>query len=612
MTHNPEFTTCEFYWAYKDYHDLMDNTELMISGMVKDITGDLKIQYPRKDGTMQTVDFTPPFARIPLVSGLEKILNVKIPGDLLSQEANTFLSDLCNKLDCKCPDPRTTARLLDKLVGDYLEGSIMDKPVFIIDHPGVMSPLAKYHRDDPCLTERFELFIMGKEVCNSYTELNNPLVQRRNFADQAKVSKDDDEAQMHDEDFCTALEYGLPPTAGWGLGIDRMTMFLTGMDNIKEVLLFPAMKPKEFDAGEEVEEKKEGAVRIVVATSVEEKMHLITRNLDEVMGAETAQASLRGILETRDLKLYWGTATTGKPHVGYFVPMSKIADFLRAGAQVKILFADLHAFLDNMKAPWELLELRTKYYEAVIKGMLESIGVPLSKLTFVRGTDFQLSKKYTLDMYKLTSVVTVRNAQKAGAEVVKQVESPPTAGLLYPLLQGLDEEYLGVDAQFGGVDQRKIFTFAETFLPKIGYKKRLHLMNPMVPGLTGSKMSSSEPSSKIDLLDTPKNVQKKINGAFCEEGKVENNGVLAFCKMVLFPLSPSGSLTVERPEQYGGTVSFDNYLALEQAFVSLAVHPGDLKKAVATRLNELLEPIRQKFNDPLLQQLAKDAYPEEK
>jgi len=380
-------------------------------------------------------------------------------------------------------------------------------------------------------------------------------------------------------------------------------MFLTGMDNIKEVLLFPAMKPKEF---EEKEERAKG--------TVEEKMHLITRNLDEVMGAETAQANLRSILEVRDLKLYWGTATTGKPHVGYFVPMSKIADFLRAGAQVKILFADLHAFLDNMKAPWELLELRTKYYEAVIKGMLESIGVPLSKLTFVRGTDFQLSKKYTLDMYKLTSIVTVRNAQKAGAEVVKQVESPPTAGLLYPLLQGLDEEYLGVDAQFGGVDQRKIFTFAETFLPKIGYKKRLHLMNPMVPGLIpglpGGKMSSSDPSSKIDLLDSVKNVQKKINGAFCEEGKVENNGVLAFCKMVLFPLSATGSLSIERPEQYGGNVSFDNYAALEQAFVSLAVHPGDLKRCVAARINELLEPIRQKFNSPALQELAKAAYPE--
>merc|ERR1712137_778660 len=138
---------------------------------------------------------------------------------------------------------------------------------------------------------------------------------------------------------------------------------------------------------------------------------------DEVMGAEKSIGNLTNILKQRDLKVYWGTATTGKPHVAYFVPMSKIADFLRAGCEVKILFADLHAYLDNMKAPWELLRLRTKYYGAVIKGMLEAIGVPLEKLIFVRGTEYQLSQKYTLDVYKLTSLVSLRNAQKAGAEV---------------------------------------------------------------------------------------------------------------------------------------------------------------------------------------------------
>lgn len=119
-----------------------------------------------------------------------------------------------------------------------------------------------------------------------------------------------------------------------------------------------------------------------------EKYELITRNLTEWLGDD----KLKTILKERDLSLYWGTATTGKPHIGYFVPMSKIADFLRAGAEVTILFADLHAYLDNMKAPWELLELRTQYYETVIKAMLRSIDVPLDKLKFVKGTDYQLSK----------------------------------------------------------------------------------------------------------------------------------------------------------------------------------------------------------------------------
>ncbi|GFU20917.1 tyrosine--tRNA ligase, cytoplasmic, partial [Nephila pilipes] len=165
--------------------------------------------------------------------------------------------------------------------------------------------------------------------------------------------------------------------------------------------------------------------------SPDEKIHLIKRNLQEVLGED----KLIEILKERDVKIYWGTATTGKPHVAYFVPMSKIADFLKAGCEVTILFADLHAYLDNMKAPWELLDLREKYYEAVIKAMLESIGVPLEKLKFVRGSDYQLSKEYTLDVYRLASLVTEHDAKKAGAEVVKQVEHPFLSSLMYPGLQ---------------------------------------------------------------------------------------------------------------------------------------------------------------------------------
>jgi len=342
--------------------------------------------------------------------------------------------------------------------------------------------------------------------------------------------------------------------------------------------------------------------------TMEEKMNFITRNLDEVMGEKHALANMKETMSKRDLTIYWGTATTGKPHVAYFVPMSKIADFLRAGCEVTILFADLHAYLDNMKAPWELLALRTEYYSVVIKAMLESIGVPLDKLKFVRGSDFQLSREYTLDMYKLTSLVSLRNAQKAGAEVVKQVTSPCLSGLLYPLLQGLDEEYLHVDAQFGGVDQRKIFTFAETFLPKIGYKKRVHLMNPMVPGLTGGKMSSSEAKSKIDLLDTAKSVAKKVKSAFCEPSNVEKNGVLSFVKMVLFPIQ--GEFVIKRAEEHGGDMKFSTYEELEKSFAGGNIFPLDLKIAVILGLNNLLEPIRAKFaNDPKLQELAAKAYP---
>ncbi|NXF31322.1 SYYC protein, partial [Nyctibius bracteatus] len=339
------------------------------------------------------------------------------------------------------------------------------------------------------------------------------------------------------------------------------------------------------------------------APGPQEKYHLITRNLQEVLGED----KLMAILKERELKIYWGTATTGKPHVAYFVPMSKVADFLKAGCEVTILFADLHAYLDNMKAPWELLELRTRYYENVIKAMLESIGVPLEKLKFIRGTDYQLSKEYTLDVYRLSSVVTQHDAKKAGAEVVKQVEHPLLSGLLYPGLQALDEEYLKVDAQFGGVDQRKIFTFAEKYLPSLGYAKRVHLMNPMVPGLTGSKMSSSEEDSKIDLLDRKEDVKKKLKKAFCEPGNVENNGVLSFIKHVLFPLK--SEFVILREEKWGGNKTYTAYEALEKDFAEQVVHPGDLKNSVEVALNKLLDPIREKFNCPELKKLSNAAYP---
>ncbi|KAH9500615.1 hypothetical protein Btru_077089 [Bulinus truncatus] len=344
-----------------------------------------------------------------------------------------------------------------------------------------------------------------------------------------------------------------------------------------------------------------------MAKTPEEKLILLKRNLQEVLGED----KIVDILKTRDLKVYWGTATTGKPHIAYFVPMSKLADFLNAGCEVTILFADLHAYLDNMKAPWDLLELRVKYYEAVIKAMLQSIGVDLSKLKFVKGTDFQLSREYTLDVYRLSSIVTEHDARKAGAEVVKQVDHPLLSGLLYPGLQALDEEYLDCDAQFGGVDQRKIFTYAEKYLPALGFKKRSHLMNPMVPGLTGSKMSSSDEDSKIDLLDSPAQVKQKLKKAFCEPGNVTDNGVLSFCKFVLFPLR-NKAFEIKRKAENGGDIAYDTFEELEKAFANGEVHPGDLKNSVEKYLNELLDPIRKTFESPELKELVAKAYPIQK
>uniref|UniRef100_A0A7S0ZD52 Lysine--tRNA ligase n=1 Tax=Timspurckia oligopyrenoides TaxID=708627 RepID=A0A7S0ZD52_9RHOD len=248
LTHNPEFTACEFYAAYWDYEDLMKLTEELLSSMVKDITGGYKLTYhpegPESDSVVE-LDFTPPFRRVSMVSALEEKLGTTIPKALETEEANQVLKSLCTKHNVECTPPLTTARLLDKLVGEFLEGDCIN-PTFVCDHPEIMSPLAKHHRSLPGMTERFELFVNGKEICNAYTELNNPMVQRERFTQSSKDAEGgDDEAMVTDEDFCVALEYGLPPTGGWGLGIDRLVMMLTDHYAIKDVLLFPAMKPRE-------------------------------------------------------------------------------------------------------------------------------------------------------------------------------------------------------------------------------------------------------------------------------------------------------------------------------------------------------------------------------
>ena len=217
-----------------------------------------------------------------------------------------------------------------------------------------------------------------------------------------------------------------------------------------------------------------------------------------------------------------------------------------------------------------------------------------------------------MDLLRMCTIVTEHDAKKAGAEVVKQVDSATLSGLIYPLMQALDEQYLGVDAQFGGVDQRKIFTLAKDVLPKLGYKERAHLMNPMVPGLAGGKMSSSDPDSKIDVLDAPAVVTKKLKKAFAVPKEVEGNGILSFVEYVLLPAgilrSGTPRFVVERRE--GEPLVYEDISKMHQDYKEDILTPQLLKAAVTKALNELLEPVQAAFNaSKEWQEIQEKAYP---
>lgn len=339
------------------------------------------------------------------------------------------------------------------------------------------------------------------------------------------------------------------------------------------------------------------------------KHKLITNNISEIIG----EADLLSKLEKDEpISFYWGTAPTGKIHIGYLLPMIKISEMIRAGCTGKILFADVHAYLDSMKTSWELLEFRSQYYEEMIKQLLVIFGANLDKIEFIKGSSYQLSHQYTIDVYKMLSKITVDAAQKGGAEVVKQSDNPLMSGLVYPVLQVLDEVYLKTDIELGGVDQRKIFMMSRDNLHKIGYKPTIHIMNKMLPSLagkSGEKMSSSIENSKIELTDTPKNIRKKINKSFLEHQK-HDAPLFEFIKNVIFPLLQFREevFTINRDEKYGGIAKYELYEHLVNDYEVDIICPADIKLGVSDFLIELLEPIRNHFESIEMIELVKKAY----
>jgi lysyl-tRNA synthetase class 2 len=233
-THNPEFTVMEIYVAYKDYNWMMEFTEEMLERIAMELHGTTKVKIGDNE-----IDFKAPFRRLTMIDAIKEHTGIDITGMNEVQ-----LRDVCKELNIEVDESFGKGKLIDEIFGEKAEHNMI-QPTFIIDYPVEMSPLCKKHRDNPELTERFELMVNGKELCNAYTELNDPIDQLERFQEQLKLSeKGDDEAMFIDNDFIRALEYGMPPTSGMGIGIDRLTMFMTGQDSIQDVLFFPQMRPE--------------------------------------------------------------------------------------------------------------------------------------------------------------------------------------------------------------------------------------------------------------------------------------------------------------------------------------------------------------------------------
>lgn len=323
--------------------------------------------------------------------------------------------------------------------------------------------------------------------------------------------------------------------------------------------------------------------------TLEQKYELITKDIKEITG-ETSDINIRSILEERRLNIYWGTSPTGRIHIGYIIPLLKLVDFMKADCNVTVLFADLHAELDNNKINDFNSRQKMIYYRILIYDLLIYLGASSNRLKLRNGRNFQLNDKYTADVYKLASKVKLKDIIKVGNKVIKNNKNPTLSNLLYPVLQALDEEHLHADVQFGCTDQKEIFSFAEEYLPKINYKKRIHLISPMAQSLCNKqKMSSKNSETCIYILDSKKEIHQKIRDMKCVE-------ILLLLKSVIFPMleRKNKRFRIKKLEDY---ILYDNFSDIIKDLKKDKITYDEIKLGVCAKLCNLSKNIKKTFSE---------------
>lgn len=317
----------------------------------------------------------------------------------------------------------------------------------------------------------------------------------------------------------------------------------------------------------------------------EERKQLVMRNTSEIVTEE----ELDEVLEKDSPTTYVGYETSGPLHLGHWLSIRKMLDLQKAGFDVKILFADLHTYL-NKKGEEDWIQAMTEYWEATFK----ACGL---EADYIRGREFQEDTEYFHDVLQMSKETTINRGTRSMQEVARgDRDSQSISQIIYPLMQALDIEYLDVDLAVGGIEQRKIHMLAREALPKVGYDKPACLHHPLVVSLTGGdKMSSSDPKTMFPLHASEETIKERIQDAYCPQGETEENPVIQVARFHIF--GDDENLEITRPEEYGGDLEYETLEELKQDFESEELHPQDLKNSVAEHIAEKLEPVREHFRE---------------